>query len=176
MAHDRHYCPECGTALTTKEAEGRDRQFCPSCQRVLYRNPKPCAGVIVVDGESILLVKRTEPPAVGAWSLPAGYLEADEPPEQAAVRELCEETTLEVKTDELTLIDTVFVKHPTGKHVLVIVYATPRSAVGGKPQAGSDAAAASFWRMSEILDSESERLEPGYLETFCRARESVLER
>jgi len=75
--------------LTDKQVEDRTRRYCQQYEQPIYRNPKPCAGVLVVDErECVLLVKRTEPPAPGTWSIPAGYLEADEPPRQAAVREL----------------------------------------------------------------------------------------
>ena len=175
METDQRYCPNCGTPVVTKRFEGRDRQFCPDCQQILYRNPKPCAGVVVVDGERILLIQRTEPPAVGAWSLPAGYLEADEPPEQAAVRELREETGLQTVPEALTLVSTAFIEHPTGQHVLVIVYAAPRRAVNGELRAGSDAAAVRFWRLQDLVVSQTEQLEPGYLETFRQAQELVTE-
>jgi ADP-ribose pyrophosphatase YjhB (NUDIX family) len=133
----------------------------------VYRNPKPCAGVVVVDEGSILLVERTEPPAAGAWSLPAGYLEADEPPRRAATRELREETELRVAPDAIDLVDTVFRPHPDGDFVLVVVYVVEREATDGDPSPGSDAASARFWRLDE-LSAAGESLEPGYRALFER--------
>ena len=90
--------------LIDKQVEERTRRYCQQCEQPIYQNPKPCAGVLVVDErECVLLVKRTEPPAPGAWSIPAGYLEADEPPRQAAVRELYEETNVAVSKGDITL-------------------------------------------------------------------------
>ena len=156
-----NYCPQCGAGVTTRHAEGRERRYCPDCERLFYRNPKPCAGVFVVEGPQVLFVQRTEPPGVGTWSLPAGYLEGDEPPRRAAVRELAEETGVETTYETIGLIDTVFVEHPDGRHILVVVYAVERAETTGNPIAGSDADAARFWTLEE-LRQEDETIEPGY--------------
>ncbi|WP_350356136.1 NUDIX hydrolase [Halorarius halobius] len=169
------YCSGCGGKLTTVHQEGRARRYCSACNRIHYRNPKPCAGVCVVDGEQLLLIKRTAPPAVGAWSLPAGYLEVDEPPAYGAVRELAEETSVKASAEELTLHDTVLVEHPDGRSVLVIVFVIPRTATTGTPVAGSDAAAAEFWEVDGLLADSNERIEPGYQDVFRAAVERVAE-
>lgn len=155
------YCPLCGEEVNYRRIDGRIRPVCQSCERTHYRNPKPCAGVLVSDGERVLLVKRTEPPDVGAWSVPAGYLERDESPRAAAARELSEETGLRVSQNALTLHDTVFVQHPSGQHVLVLVYRVTASATDGDVVAGSDAAAARYWRLSHI-ETTDEQIETGY--------------
>lgn len=159
------YCSACGERLHERDIEGRTRPYCPQCNRVQYRNPKPCAGTLVVDGNRLLLVKRTEPPGVGAWSVPAGYLEHDEPPAEAAVRELREETGVRVSTDALDLFETVFVQHPDGHYILVLIYVTPVRRTTGEPAAGDDAAAARFWTVSALRE-RGEQLEPGYTAIF----------
>jgi ADP-ribose pyrophosphatase YjhB (NUDIX family) len=93
--------------------------------------------------------------------VPAGYLEVGEPPQEAAIRELSEETGLRVNTDSLELLDTAFVRHPDGQHVLVIIYAAPRSETDGTVAPGSDAADARFWTLTE-LETHDEEIEPGY--------------
>lgn len=159
---DRNYCPACGNELETRQIERRSRDYCPVCERVLYRNPKPCAGILVVDGQEALLVKRTEPPAVGAWSVPAGYLEHDETPLEAAVRELREETGVRASREDLALHDTVFVRHPDSSTALVVVYTVPADMADGEPRAGSDAAAVQFWDVEALLSSSEESVEPDY--------------
>jgi len=164
-----NYCPICGTELGDRQVEGRTRRYCQQCDQPIYRNPKPCAGVLVVDEvERVLLIKRTEPPAPGAWSIPAGYLEADEPPHQAAVRELGEETNVAASEDDITLFETVFVRHPNGQHVLVVIYVVPRSATTGTVVSGSDADDAQFWSLPE-LESDTVDIEPGYERIFTAA-------
>jgi len=166
VATDPAYCSTCGTELSDKKIEGRMRRHCHSCEKPIYRNPKPCAGVLVVDDqERVLLVKRTNPPAVGSWSLPAGYLEADEPPQEAAVRELHEETGLTVLRSEIKLFDTEFVHHPNGEHIIVVIYTTTRASTTGSLTSGSDAGAARFWDLTKLATSD-QYIEPGYDAVF----------
>jgi len=195
------YCPFCGTGLAVRHVEGRERAYCPACDRPIYHNPKPCAGVVVVDRagrrpassraqpddseassipretgntgdeDTVLLIERTNPPAAGAWSLPAGYLEANEPAREAAARELREETGLDVAPTAPTLLETTLSPHDEW-HVLVVIYAVAREHTTGEPHAGSDAARARFWRLPE-LQRTGERIEPGYRAIFERAIETV---
>jgi ADP-ribose pyrophosphatase YjhB (NUDIX family) len=160
------YCPDCGAELGTRRIEGRDRAYCGACDRPVYRNAKPAAGVVVVDGARTLLVRRTNLPAAGSWSLPAGFLEHDEPPREGAVRELDEETGLVAAPESLVLSDTAFVDRPGEPSVLVVVYAAPRAATTGEPTPGSDAGAARFWRLDDLA---AESVEPGYAPVLRRA-------
>lgn len=168
MAGFPDYCGECGSKLDSKHIEGRERAYCGHCSRPIYRNAKPCGGVLVVDGEQVLLVKRTNPPAVGSWSLPAGFLEVDEPPELAAARELQEETGVSVSSGDLELFETNLIDHEDGTYVLIIIYRTTRGAVSGNVQAGSDAGDAQFWYIEELLES-GESIEPDYEPIIRRA-------
>ena len=166
VTRDPTYCPACGTALTTVRLEGRARSYCDACDEPVYRNPKPAAGVLVVNGDSVLLIRRTNPPA-GVWSLPAGFLEADEPPRAAAVRELAEETGVSVPAAATTLFDTAFVEPEEAPTVLVVIYAVGRRETTGDPVAGSDAAAARFVTDEQLVDCDA--IEPGYETVFRRA-------
>jgi len=88
MSELANYCSHCSSELKLRRFEGRERAYCTLCEKPIYRNAKPCAVTIVVDGGQALLVKRTNALAVGSWSIPAGFLEIDETPVEAAVREL----------------------------------------------------------------------------------------
>jgi len=160
-SHHPRYCHTCGGALVDRQIEGRTRRYCQQCETPIYRNPKPCAGTIVVDGSRALLVKRTNPPAVGSWSIPAGFLEVEERPEDAAARELTEETNLSVSPADLSLFETNLVVHSDDTYVLVIIYRAERKATDGTVAAGSDAADAKFWELSELLNGD-ESIEPSY--------------
>jgi 8-oxo-dGTP diphosphatase len=107
------------------------------------------------------LVKRTNPPAVGSWSIPAGFLEIDESPEEAALRELQEETGVSVSESDLELFETNLVAHDDGSNVLVIIYRTTWRNARGKVSAGSDAADAQFWDIDELRE-RGESIEDGY--------------
>lgn len=165
------YCVTCGSELDRREVEGRERAYCPACATPQYRNPRPCAGVFVVDGAQVLLVKRTNPPGVGTWSVPAGFLEYNEPAPTAAVRELAEETRLSVRESALSLLTTNHVTHPDGGTVLVVLYTVHAREATETVTAGSDAADAAFWDPSE-LSVAGEQVEPGYREIVADAVDS----
>lgn len=153
VARRPDYCPDCGAGLTDVEREGRTRRYCPDCARIVYRNPVPAADVAVLDGDRALLVRRAVPPDAGAWAVPGGYLEHDEAPRAAAVRELREETGLRADPDALRLVDTV--REPLAdRHLLVIRYAVDRAETSGDPRPGSDAAAARFWSLAALDDAD----------------------
>ena len=57
----------------------------------------PCAGGIVHDRAGrLLLIRRGQPPSMGAWSVPGGRCRPGEDPAAACVREVAEETGLAV--------------------------------------------------------------------------------
>lgn len=116
-------------------------------------------------------MKRTAPPEAGSWSVPAGYLEVSEPPADAAVRELYEETGVNASADNVKLHDTAFVEHPNGRTVLVLLYVIQRAGTTGTPVAGSNAAAAQFWNIETLIAAPDQRIESGYQELFQAALE-----
>ena len=89
------FCSNCGKQNTRGWKEGNLRFFCNHCNIIHYENPKPTATLICPRGDDILLVKRAFEPAIGEWSLPGGFMELNETLEQAAIRELKEETNLD---------------------------------------------------------------------------------
>ncbi len=98
---DLNYCPSCGHALEDKQAFGRARRFCPACDRIVFREHKVAAGVVVERDGQVLLVRRSLNPRRGLWSFPAGFVDFDETPAEAAVRECREETGLGVEIIDL---------------------------------------------------------------------------
>jgi len=86
------FCPRCAAELP-----GRRPVRCASCGAEYWRNAKPCAGALVTDDDgALLLVQRAVEPWLGHWDIPGGFCEVDELPADAAVREVREETGLEV--------------------------------------------------------------------------------
>ncbi len=62
----------------------------------------PCVGAIIKDpGGRLLLIKRGHAPQAGRWSLPGGRVEPGETDQQAVIREIREETGLDVRCDRL---------------------------------------------------------------------------
>jgi len=86
------YCIECGGMLETKEMDSRRRLICRQCGRIHYRNPLPVVvGVLSREDGEILLIRRGIDPGKGKWALPGGFMEEDESPEEAVLREIEEE-------------------------------------------------------------------------------------
>ncbi len=57
--------------------------------------------IVTDDRQNLLLVKRSVDPQKGLWCLPGGFIELGETPENAALRELYEETGLTGKIQKL---------------------------------------------------------------------------
>lgn len=91
------HCPYDGRPLTPcPDGEGRLRPTC-GCGFIDYANPKPCVAVVVEDQGRILLGKRAHEPSRGLWDILGGFIDAGETAEEAVVREIREESGLEVR-------------------------------------------------------------------------------
>ncbi len=133
-----NYCPRCGQRLMEGEAFGRLRPICPGCGHVVFRGPKVAAGALVVRDGQLLFNRRDIDPGMGKWGLPAGYVELGEPVEEAAIREVFEETGLEVRLEGLV---GVYTNVQTG--VVLVIYAA--QIVSGEPVAGHETQAVGFF-------------------------------
>jgi len=107
------------------------------------------ASVALRHGDRFLLVERGRAPARGQFAFPGGRLEAGETPEDAARRELFEETGLEV--GELALFEVMDLSGdedsdgPTFRlHVFTGAY------IAGEPVARDDAASVGWYRVEEM--------------------------
>jgi len=123
-----HFCLECGTQMVLQLIEGREREQCPRCGWIHYLHVKLSAAVLIEEQGQLLLLQRAYQPWKGSWNLPAGYVEVDETPEQAAVREAGEETGLEIEVERL-LRNVFFDDDPRGNGLLVVFSG---KAVGGR--------------------------------------------
>jgi 8-oxo-dGTP diphosphatase len=150
------YCPYCGEGLGSKEVEGRERLYCEVCDRVIWRNADPVAAVVVRKNEKILFIKRGIEPGKGEWSLPAGFLELEESPSEAAVRELEEETGLKVDERDLEFLDAINMERFPGQRLVATVYTVDIENATGNITSGSDAEEACFWNVKDFEGSVEE--------------------
>ncbi len=96
MRHVFKFCPLCKCKLYQKTVEDRIRLVCQKCGWIDYQNPLPVAVCAAINSErKILIVRRNQQPGKNKWALPGGFIEANEKPEKACLRELKEETGLE---------------------------------------------------------------------------------
>jgi ADP-ribose pyrophosphatase YjhB (NUDIX family) len=91
------FCPRCGAPLADEIKFGRVRRTCRYCGFIHFTDPKVAVAALVSDGARVLLVLRAAVPRIGFWALPAGYMDADELPEEAVVREVAEETGITIR-------------------------------------------------------------------------------
>jgi ADP-ribose pyrophosphatase YjhB (NUDIX family) len=140
-ALELNYCPHCGHALEDREAFGRVRRYCVACESIVFREHKVAAGVLVEHDGKVLLVRRRMMPGLGLWTFPAGFVDFDEHPAAAAVRECREETGLEVEI--VGLLDVIGGREHERGADIVIVYCA--RLVGGKLGAGDDVDQAAFF-------------------------------
>lgn len=140
------FCPICSNILTKREEGGRLRPACEECGYVHYVNPVPGVGMLIEMDGGVVLIKRGSPPHKGEWTLPSGFVEADESAEEAAIREALEETGLEVEIIELANINS-FPEGPPVSGIMIFYRMRP---IGGKLQAGDDAADAKVFQPDEM--------------------------
>jgi 8-oxo-dGTP diphosphatase len=136
------YCSRCGVALGERFVNGRTRPACQACGFVVYADPKVACAVLVEEDGRVLLVRRRHQPGRGLWCLPAGFVDAGEPPEHAARREAQEEAGVEVEIEAL-LGAYHYTDDPRGAGILLVYRA--RRAAAGPLAAGDDADDAGFF-------------------------------
>jgi ADP-ribose pyrophosphatase YjhB (NUDIX family) len=119
MLSGANYCLKCSGALEMQPAGERLRPVCTSCGWIYYAQLKLGAGVLLEKDGALLLMRRKNEPWQGAWNIPAGYVEADEKPQEAARREAWEETGLLVRIGDL--VDVYhFCDDPRGDGLLLV--------------------------------------------------------
>jgi len=91
------FCSRCGATMVARLIDGRERLACAECGHVAFASCSLSAGGLLIREEKVLLIQRGVKPNKGLWTLPGGYVEIDETPDQAVVREVAEETGLETR-------------------------------------------------------------------------------
>jgi 8-oxo-dGTP diphosphatase len=98
-----------------------------------------CVGAVILDEAGrLLVIRRGRPPSAGLWSIPGGRVESGESDAAAVIREIREETGLEVAVGRH--VGSVDLPGPGG--VVYEVHDYAATPVGGTLRAGDDAAEA----------------------------------
>jgi 8-oxo-dGTP diphosphatase len=115
--------------------EGREVEACPHDGFVLWHDPKVSTAVVVEAEGGIVLGRRSIEPGYGLWCLPGGFVNDDEDPAVAAVRECREEISAPV---ELTgLIGVYHIAKTDAPSMIGIAY-KGRLVDGAVPAAGEE--------------------------------------
>jgi len=135
------FCTRCGASLGPGTRPSlRQPPACPGCGAFLPVGPVPAVGVAVVESGNVLLVRRRFAPMEGTWAFPGGFLEVGESPEDAARREVFEETGLRVRLAGL------LGSYRGGGRRGGVVFICYRGVVeGGRLAPGDDASEAGFF-------------------------------
>jgi ADP-ribose pyrophosphatase YjhB (NUDIX family) len=119
--------------------------------------PEVCVGAVVVRDGELLMIRRGHGPAGGTWSLPGGRIEHGETAAEALVREVVEETGVDVLCGPFLgwaeIID--------DEHHAVVLDFEATALSGDAPVAGDDAAEAGWVPLDRVVDL---RLSPGLAE------------
>lgn len=127
------HCHFCGSSHTEKTWP----RTCPNCLQLTFKNPIPVAVAVVPirgpqDRYGLLTIKRSIPPKVGHLALPGGYINLGESWQQAASRELFEETGLNIDSKNFTTYEVLSAVE--AKVVLIFGYANVELTVEQLPK------------------------------------------
>ncbi len=142
----RQFCPYCSNGITKKMEGDILRDFCEGCRTFFYENPLPVVSTILDSERRILLVKRGRAPFKGMWCLPTGFAETGETIEEAALRELEEETGVKGRINRLLDVDSL--KNRFYGDLLFLTFVVEQTE--GQPIAGDDSDAVRFFPIDKI--------------------------
>jgi len=114
-------------------------------------HPRPAVGAVVFKDGKVLLVKRGGPPAAGQWAIPGGGVHLGETLQQAAEREVHEETSIVIEAQAPVYTFDVVDRDAEGRvrfHYVIVDLAARY--ISGEPTPGDDAADAA-WVSADAL-------------------------
>ena len=125
--------------------------------------PILCVGAVVFKDESVLLIKRKNPPNKGQWTIPGGKVQFSETLQQAAKREIFEETGINIRAGS-PVYQFEVIQPPEYHYYIVDLEADYLS---GEPVAQDDASEAGWFdraalRQNDINQSTRELLKDVY--------------
>ena len=127
------YCPSCGSKTEPRLVAKQSLQACPRCDRIFFRNPKVVVIALIEDKGRVLLGRRDIEPGRGLWGLPGGYVDWDEHPEVALVRECSEEMQVEVEP-----LEPLPVQHIVVDEEGIVFLPYRARLISGEPAAGDE--------------------------------------
>jgi 8-oxo-dGTP diphosphatase len=91
---EERFCSRCGNGLVPQMEGGRNRLVCSQCGHIVFGRFSVGVGGLLMHEGRVLVVQRGHDPGKGRWTLPGGFVEEDEAPDAAIIREVYEETGL----------------------------------------------------------------------------------
>jgi ADP-ribose pyrophosphatase len=120
-------------------------------QKKYPEGPLPAVGAVVFKDAAVLLVKRGNPPSEGSWAIPGGSVQLGESLQEAAEREILEETGVVIRAKSPVFVFDAIELDPDGEvkfHYVIIDLEADY--LRGDPKANDDAADARWVTEKEL--------------------------
>jgi ADP-ribose pyrophosphatase YjhB (NUDIX family) len=114
------FCQQCGTEMKLHEIDRRLVPVCPNCGFTAWSNPVVATMVVIETPGGLILGRRSIEPGYGLWCLPGGFVNEDEAPAEAAMRECLEEIQAKVRIERL--LDVYHIVRGDGRGMVGIAY------------------------------------------------------
>ena len=125
---------------------------CDECGQ--WPQPSIAVDAVVIRGSEVLLINRGKEPWKGMLAFPGGFVDKGEDPEDAVIRELKEECSLEGEVIRILCVRGDPKRDPRG-HIVSLAYLVSAE---GEPTAGDDAANAAWYKISEIKEMAGDHM------------------
>ncbi len=137
-----------GAETSSRKGHGTDHR---SSSGAYPDHPRVAVGAVVFKDKRVLLVRRGQPPAEGLWAIPGGSVLLGETLQQAAEREIMEETGIRITAGEPVLTFDVVERDESGRvrfHYVIVDLDARYD--GGRLRAGDDALEARWVSRTQI--------------------------
>ena len=137
-------------AIVIKSHESKERNA-EMPDRAYPDTPQVAVGAFVVKDNMVLLVKRNRPPSEGLWAIPGGGVELGETLQEAAEREISEETGIVIQAKKPIYTFDVIERDENGDirfHYVIVDLAADY--ISGELSAGDDAVAVSWVSLEDL--------------------------
>ncbi len=141
-----NFCPDCAAPLVKKSL----MEYECSNRHIYWNDVRTTVGVVLFKGNKILVSKRGNEPYKGLYDLPGGFLDYGEDVVQAAVREMHEETGLDLSGSKFTMLTSIGGKNFANESICEIIVMAENWR--GVPEALDDSEALE-WKELDFLSS-----------------------
>ena len=150
------FCPNCGHEGTVQKLDNTNYE-CTNCAWHFWNNAKACVAVAFIKDRQVLVSKRGRKtdPSYGKYDLVGGFVDFNETPYDAAIREVEEEADIELMRDDLEPTDVYKNRYSDGISTVDTTFLVSnwrwdmRTAQAGEDSAGFE------WKSLSLLYDEN---------------------